>query len=282
VFKIKTLEDGTVDRFKARLGAQGFSQRHGVDYDETFLPVATKTTIRVLIGLRSQRWHVRHIDVDTAYLNADLNAELYIQQPKGFEQHDDQGEILVCKLMKTIYGLKQAGLAWFDHRKQGDKPADQMPLLDQIMHRIHVLHGTKQPNQRKPIFWWMLHKIRASGNVRSVKDKNMLAIALLGRKGLYRLGELTADSNSLDDFSRTEQWSCDRSRGVAHLELHQGKTNKWRKAIRVVHPLENQESAAELVESLLANRSRALPPTVPRQKKKADHTEGIILPVAKP
>ena len=87
----------------------------------------------------------------------------------------------------------------------------------------------------------------------------MLAIALLGREGLYRLGELTADSNSSQDFPRTDQWSCDRSRGMAYLELHQGKTNKWRKAIRVVHPLGNEESAAELVESLLANRSRVLP-----------------------
>ena len=69
----------------------------------------------MLIGLRSQGLHVRHVDVDTAYLNAGLNAELYIQQPKGFDQHDDQGEILVCKLMKAIYGLKQAGLAWFYH-----------------------------------------------------------------------------------------------------------------------------------------------------------------------
>ena len=115
VFKVKTNEDGSVDRFKARLVAQGFSQRHGIDNDETFSPVATKATIRILIGLKAQGWHLRHVDVDTAYLNADIDAELYISQPKGFEKRGDQGEVLVCKLRKAIYGLKQAGLAWYDH-----------------------------------------------------------------------------------------------------------------------------------------------------------------------
>ena len=77
-----------------------FSQRHGIDYDETFSPVATKATIRILIGLKAQGWHLRHVDEDTAYLNADIDAELYISQPKGFEKRGDQGEVLVCKLRR--------------------------------------------------------------------------------------------------------------------------------------------------------------------------------------
>jgi hypothetical protein len=117
VYKTKTNQDGSVERYKARLVAQGFSQRIGIDYDDTFSPVASMTTIRTLIGLKAIGWHVRQLDVDTAYLNADLDVDLYITQPKGFESSDadSKGELLVCKLHKAIYGLKQAGLAWYNH-----------------------------------------------------------------------------------------------------------------------------------------------------------------------
>jgi transposase InsO family protein len=115
VFKTKTKADGTIDRFKARLVAQGFSQRHGIDFDETFSPVASMPTIRILLSLQALNWHVRHIDVDTAYLNANLDVELYISQPEGFEVVNDNGGKLVCRLKKAIYGLKQAGLAWYNH-----------------------------------------------------------------------------------------------------------------------------------------------------------------------
>ena len=114
VFKAKLKEDGTIERFKARLVAQGFSQRYGIDYDETFSPVASKTTIRILIGLRAQGWVVQQIDVDTAYLNANIDADLYITQPQGFEV-PNQGELRACKLNRAIYGLKQAVLAWYNH-----------------------------------------------------------------------------------------------------------------------------------------------------------------------
>ena len=72
-------------------------------------------TIRILISLKAHHWHVRQLDVDTAYLNAKLDNELYITQPKGFEVQGQQGEQLVCRLAKAIYGLKQAGLAWYNH-----------------------------------------------------------------------------------------------------------------------------------------------------------------------
>ena len=108
VYKAKTKDDGTIERYKARLVAQGFSQRIGVDYDDTFSPVATMTTIRTIIGLKALQWHVPQLDVDTAYLNANLDVDLYITQLKGFETEGDQsqGEPTVCKLKKAIYGLK--------------------------------------------------------------------------------------------------------------------------------------------------------------------------------
>ena len=111
IFKRKTEADGSPGRNKARLVAQGFSQRYGVDYDETFAPVTNMATLRIMIGLRAQGYHVRQLDVDTAYLNAKLNEDIYLTQPKGFHDNTE----LVCKLNKAIYGLKQAGLAWYQH-----------------------------------------------------------------------------------------------------------------------------------------------------------------------
>ena len=100
IYKTKLAADGSVDRFMSRLLAQGFSQRYGVDYDETFSPVATKLALRILIALRAQNWTVRQIDIDSAYLNADIDEERYISQPEGFEQSGDQRQFLVCRLKK--------------------------------------------------------------------------------------------------------------------------------------------------------------------------------------
>src|SRR5689334_14404444 len=91
VYKAKLDANGAIERYKARLVAQGFSQRYSVDYDETFSPVASKSSIRTLIALRIQGWIVRHIDVNTAYLNATVDEELHISQPPGFERASDQG-----------------------------------------------------------------------------------------------------------------------------------------------------------------------------------------------
>ena len=75
------------------------------------------TTLRILIGLKASDWRVRQLDVDTAYLNANLDVDLYISQPQGFQTKDvdNQAEPLVCKLNKAIYGLKQTGLVWYKH-----------------------------------------------------------------------------------------------------------------------------------------------------------------------
>ena len=75
---------------------------YGVDYDVTFAPVTNMATLGVMIGLRAQGYHVRQLDVDTAYLNAKLNEDIYLTQPKGFHDNTE----FVCKLNKAIYGLK--------------------------------------------------------------------------------------------------------------------------------------------------------------------------------
>jgi hypothetical protein len=113
VLTIKRNADGSVDRYKARLVAKGYSQKEGLDYKETFAPVAKFASIRTLLALAAtQDYEVHQMDVVTAFLNGDLDVDLYMQQPEGFVVSGQ--EHLVCKLRKSIYGLRQAGRAWFE------------------------------------------------------------------------------------------------------------------------------------------------------------------------
>ncbi|KAJ9545205.1 hypothetical protein OSB04_024912 [Centaurea solstitialis] len=118
VFKKKTDMDGNVHNFKARLVAKGFTQTHGIDYDETFSPVAMLKSIRILMAIsayfNSEIWQM---DVKTAFLNGKLTEDVYMQQPEGFV--DPKNPNKVCKLLKSIFGLKQASRSWnlhFDER----------------------------------------------------------------------------------------------------------------------------------------------------------------------
>jgi transposase InsO family protein len=112
VFRIKKLADGRVDRYKARVVAQGFSQVFGVDYQDTFAPVAKLTSMRAVLAMAAiEDLEVHQMDVAAAYLNGDLEEEIYMRQPEGFEEHGKAH--LVCRLRKSIYGLKQAGRAWY-------------------------------------------------------------------------------------------------------------------------------------------------------------------------
>ena len=111
VYKIKTGADGTIERYKARLVAQGFTQQYGADYDETFSPVVRMEPFRVLIALSVQYgFKLHHVDVTTAFLNGDLEEEVYMKQPKGFATEGEEGS--VCKLKKSLYGLKQSSRCW--------------------------------------------------------------------------------------------------------------------------------------------------------------------------
>lgn len=108
VYKTKRDEHGSVVQHKARLVAQGFSQKYGVDYDEVFAPVVRSSTFRMLLSVAGKRgYQVNHYDIKTAFLNGKLEEEIYMKQPPGFQQGNK-----VLRLKKSLYGLKQAARVW--------------------------------------------------------------------------------------------------------------------------------------------------------------------------
>nr|GEZ45207.1 zinc finger, CCHC-type [Tanacetum cinerariifolium] len=117
ILKRKMKVDGSIDKYKARLVIQGFRQKEGIDFFDTYAPVARITTIRLLLALAAIHDLVIHqMDVKTAFLNGDLDEAIYMKQPEGFVMPGHENK--VCKLKKSLYGLKQAPKQW--HQKFDD------------------------------------------------------------------------------------------------------------------------------------------------------------------
>jgi hypothetical protein len=105
IYKIKHAVDGSVDKYKVRFLARGFSQVEGIDYEEEFSPLARYTSICISL-VASMGWRLHQMDVKTSFLNGEIEEEVYIEQPDGFVTHEKESH--VCKLKKSMYGLKQA------------------------------------------------------------------------------------------------------------------------------------------------------------------------------
>jgi hypothetical protein len=138
VLTIKPGVRGTEPRYKARLVAKGYSQRYGIDYEETFAPVAKQDTLRLILSFVAvYDLEMRQLDIKTAFLYGELEEELYLEQPEGFVTAGQEN--LVCHLHKCLYGLKQASRVWNRHfdaflRKFGLIPSESDPCL---YHRHH-------------------------------------------------------------------------------------------------------------------------------------------------
>jgi hypothetical protein len=109
---VKRKQDGTVERYKAHLGAKAFKQRHGIDYGDTFSPVVKPATIWLVLSLVVSRgWGLRQLDVQNAFLHGRLEEDVYMRQPPGYV--DASKPDYVCKLDRALYGLKQTPRAWY-------------------------------------------------------------------------------------------------------------------------------------------------------------------------
>ena len=131
IYKRKTDAKGNIQTYKARLVAKGYRQTQGIDYEETFSPVAMIKSIRILLALAAHfDYEIWQMDVKTAFLNGNLTEEVYMTQPQGFTSKENHNK--VCKLKRSIYGLKQASRSWnlrfdevvkeFDFIKNIDEP----------------------------------------------------------------------------------------------------------------------------------------------------------------
>lgn len=147
VFKVKTKGDGQVERYKARLCVRGFQQRIGLDYQEVFAPTSGKVAQRTFLTHATlMDYEIQQVDIKTAFLNAQLNEDIYLEIPQGLKEgleHDPRGK-QVLKLNKSLYGLKQAPRLWHQHLTQTLKTELGFvcnPVDDTILKCIHSKSG---------------------------------------------------------------------------------------------------------------------------------------------
>lgn len=133
IYKIKKDASGQIVKRKARLVAQGFNQQPGIDFVDAYAPVAKQATLKALLAIASERKMVlKHLDIKTAYLNGSLKEVVYMRQPPGFSEPGN--EALVCRLRKSIYGLRQSAKCWNDRfdealKEMGFHPTVADPCL---------------------------------------------------------------------------------------------------------------------------------------------------------
>ena len=110
IYKIKYKSNGEIERYKARLVAKEYNQREGIDYVETFSPVAKIVTVRIVITLAvNKNWNLYQFDINNAFLYGNLEEDVYMTLPQGYHT---EGDTRVCKLLRSLYGLKQSPRKW--------------------------------------------------------------------------------------------------------------------------------------------------------------------------
>lgn len=136
MFNVKYKVDGTIQRYKTRLVTKGYTRTHGIDYTNTFIPLAKLNTVQFLLSLAANMdWPFQQLDIKNAFLNGELEEEVYMMLLPGFSKKNEG--TIVCKLKKSPYGLKQSPRAWFDRfanvlKRQGYQQgqSDHITFLD--------------------------------------------------------------------------------------------------------------------------------------------------------
>jgi hypothetical protein len=112
IYKTKHSTDGSIEKYKARFMAHGFSQKEDIDYEETFAPVERYTLIRAILAIVAvKKWKVRQMDVKTTFLNGIIEEEVYVEQPQGFETHDRQTRVQIEESLVWIKASTQS-MVW--------------------------------------------------------------------------------------------------------------------------------------------------------------------------
>ena len=115
VFTIKCKPNGSIERYKTMLVAKGFTQTYGIDYQETFAPIAKINSIRILLSLVVHfNWPLQQFDVKNAFLSGDLEEEVFMDLPLSLEEKLKKKRKKICRLKKSLYCLKQSPKAWFE------------------------------------------------------------------------------------------------------------------------------------------------------------------------
>lgn len=182
VYTVKNSVDGSKVH-KARYVAKGYSQVQGINYRETFSPTADMTSVRSLVHMAAHYdLELHQMDVKTAYLHAPIDCELYIEQPEGFQISSETGEKLVCKLHKSLYGLKQSGRNWnkllHDHLTEHafkQNPAD------------HCVYSKNNEGKKIILVVWVDDLIIAASDKDSLSDVKEMLRSRFNMKDLGRL-----------------------------------------------------------------------------------------------
>lgn len=223
VFKIKYLLDGTVEKYKARWTARGFAQKKGLDYTNTFAPTPRAPSGRVILALGVQHgWERTQIDVETAFLNPNLDREIFIKPPEGYQTLFSNKSNMLIKIKKGLYGLKQAANLWYHDAagtmlEMGLKRTSSDACVFTGKGIIIVMHVDDFQifAESKAKTEWFIKGMRRRYNIKVVDTNLFLGIHIIPlKKGEVKLSQKHYSKDKLQNHnlleSRTVKYPLDR------------------------------------------------------------------------